>query len=289
MAFMKKQAESTGNVLLVIDGSALVSTNFYGGVPIYIQNEKDIDKANALCRKELRQNKDGVYTHAVSSTISTIFGLMRQYNPTHIAVCFDKNSQTTFRKKMYPDYKATRAKKPDALKEQVVTTHLILKNIGIPTFWADRYEADDLAGSIITHFKNDCDKVLFVTKDHDWLQLIDHNVTGVIMMSSEERAAKMREEYAKYAPENDDSLNPFHPATYKKCVTFNENITFIEDGVYPKQVPDLKGLAGDSSDNIPGVKGIGPTTVIPLLARYHTVEGIYKAIDRCHNDQALLD
>jgi len=277
------------NLLLVIDGASLVATNFYGSIPIYIQNEKDVDKANQLCRKELRQTKDGTYTNSVASTLATIFGLINFYKPTHVAVCFDKSSKTTFRKMMYPDYKANRATKPDALKEQMDTTRLILKNIGIPSFWADKYEADDLAGSLITHFKHECGKVLFVTKDHDWLQLIDQNVTGIIMQKSEEVAANMRVEYGKFAPENNDATDPFNPKTYRKCVTFNAEITYIEDGVYPKQIPDLKGLAGDSSDNIPGAKGIGPGTAVPLLQRYHSVEGIYAAIDKCKGDETLLN
>lgn len=287
MAF-KITKPTSDNLFLVIDGSALVVTNFYGSIPLYIQNEKDIEKANTLCRKELRQTKNGTYTGAVASTIATILGLIRFYNPTHIAVCFDKSSKTTFRKQIYPAYKATRTPKPDALKEQMNTTRIILENIGIPAFWADKYEADDIAGSLIEHFKSECNKVLFVTKDHDWLQLIDHNVTGIIMQSSEEKAEKMRIEYGKLAPENNDAIDPFSPKTYRKCVTFNADVTYVSDGVYPKQIPDLKGLAGDASDNIPGAKGIGPGTAVPLLQYYHSIEGIYATIDKCNNAPDML-
>ena len=289
MTFMKN-IKRNGNkyVLLVIDGTALVVTNFYGGVPIYIQNEKDLDKLNALCRKELRQTKNGIYTHAVIATILNILSLMRFYGATHVAVCFDKNSKTTFRKKLYPAYKETRHPKPDALKESVETTRTILKNIGIPSFWADQFEADDLAGSLINQFKYDCDKVFFVTKDHDWLQLIDGNVKGLLMQSSEERAAKMRELY-KALPENNDMADPFNLKTYRKCVTFDENVTYANDGVYPKQIVDLKALAGDTSDNIPGVKGIGDKTAAGILNCFQTIESLYAAIDACKDKNDTFD
>ena len=278
MLFFKK---NTNNYrLLVIDGTSLVVTNFYGGIPIYIQNEKNLDKLNALCRKELRQTKNGIYTHAVVASILNILGLMRFYDATHVAVCFDKNSKTTFRKQMYPAYKETRHPKPDALKESVETTRTILKNIGIPSFWSDQFEADDLAGSLINQFKYDCDKVLFVTKDHDWLQFIDGNVKGVLMQSSEDRAVKMRELY-KALPENDDMADPFHLRTYRKCVTFDENVTYANDGVYPMQIIDLKALAGDTSDNIPGVKGIGDKTASQILSCFQSIESLYAAIDAC--------
>ena len=276
------------NIFICIDGSALFSRFYMAGEQPEIRAEKDIDKKNELCRRLMKQN-NGVYTQALGGVLNLILSIQRTYKAKYFVVCFDKSSKTTFRKKQYPDYKATRSPKTDAYKEQIISLKTILDHIGITTFWSDEFEADDLAGSLINHFKHDVDQVIFVTGDHDWLQMVDTNVVGLIYQPNDERAAKLRNEYKTICKMNDpvNDWLELDNRPLKRTVAYNKMVTAVDYGVYPHQIPDLKGLEGDSSDNIPGVKGIGHETAVALLRCFSSIEAIYDAIDQCAASKTL--
>ena len=288
--------------LVVIDGCGLFNRFYSAGEPTEVRNEKDITKKNQLCDKLMRKNIHGVFTNvlgpnvgnygeSIPGIVSTILNIQKELKADYFVVVFDKSSKTTFRKQQYPEYKANRPEKPNAYKEQIKSLKDILDHIGIVTFWADLYEADDLAGSLIKKFKYDVDQVYFVTADHDWLQLVDTNVTGLIYQQSEERATKLRNDYKTICPMNDDGARIWNGGIrpLKKTVAFNSAVTVANDGVYPKLIPDLKALSGDKSDNIPGVKGIGTETAIILLRCFNTLESIYDAIDKCQSEEDAID
>lgn len=271
-------------MFLIIDGSALLTSCFFATCSPSIMSEKDIDKKNAMCRSQLKQNRKGVYTNAVEPFLTMILKYIRDYKPDHMAVCFDE-SHITFRTYLYPDYKAQRDPKPDALKEQKATIMDILNHIGIPCFSDPVYEADDIAGTIAKKFADPFEPVILLTKDHDWLQLIDDNISVWMMMASEDIAFKQREALKRFAAEN-DILNAGHMP--HKCVFFNEAATEASEGVIPKRIAALKGLAGDKSDNIPGVPKLGPKTAAILLGtetcNYPSVSAIFAELDECGPD-----
>lgn len=271
-------------MFLIIDGSALLTSCFFATCGPSIMSEKDIDKKNAMCRSQLKQNRKGVYTNAIEPFLTMILKYIRDYRPDHMAVCFDE-SHITFRTYLYPDYKAQRDPKPDALKEQKATIMDILKHIGIPCFSSSVYEADDIAGTIAKKFASPFEPVILLTKDHDWLQLIDDNTSVWMMMASEEAAFKQREILKAVAPENDMFNSGYMPS---KCVFYNAKATELAEGVVPARISALKGLSGDKSDNIPGIPGLGPKTARILLGwdscNYRDVGGIILEAKECSPD-----
>lgn len=276
-------------MFLIIDGSALLTTNFYGNLPLSIKMSKREDKYEVF-ESQILQTSMGIYTNAVFKTLDDILEYISFYKPTHIAVTFDKNRHTTFRVKKYPDYKGTRKPKPVALSEQFVTMKTILKDIGIPVFESDEFEADDIAGSIAKRFENSVDKVVLLTKDHDWLQLKSDKTEIWMMQSSED---KCNELYSKYNRKKTESwMRDVNPSYYNdktifpaKVFLYDDEVIMGEEGISYYQIPDLKGLAGDSADNIPGVKNVGPASAAPLLREYGTIENLYEAIENCENDK----
>ncbi len=265
------------NNLLVIDGSALLSIIFFASISDVNKQIKDPDMLNHVLEQYFRTGH-GHYTENVGAFVSKVCSLKNQTKADSVVVCFDKSSKTTFRKLKHPTYKANRGPKPVALKDQMKVLHCVLNNIGIKCFWADQFEADDLAGSIINRFKSEFDNVYFYTKDRDWFQLLDSNVKGFIPMKSEDEADGYRC-YYNSVPENNALLrDPGARATGRElCVT--EDICKDLFGVYPEQVIDFKALAGDKSDNISGVNGIGDGSAKALLELFGTLDACYQSVE----------
>ncbi len=265
------------NNLLIIDGSALLTSHFFGAMPDELRNEKDIDKAN-LIAKSLLSQAHGRFTNVISGAIIEIMNTIANYKCDYCAVVFDKSTKDTFRMKLYKDYKGNRGPKLIALYDQLDLLHTLLKLIGIQAYWSGTYEADDLAGSLIEKFKGSMDNVYFWTKDHDWLQLLDKNVKGIMAYSTEDAAMDARSNFS-YVPENDMFSKKSTLKAYGKQVVYDENVCLEVEGVYPKLIPDKKGLAGDKSDNIPGAPGIGPKTAVALLSAFRSIECLYDSLN----------
>lgn len=258
------------NFALLIDGSALLTTKYYGNLSDEVKAEKDPDMQK-LYYDTLLKAPDGRYTNAVFPMLMDIMKMIREQRPAYIVVAFDR-SRNTFRKGVYDDYKAQRTPKPAPLGEQFKTMAEILRRIGIKVYDSQNYEADDIVGSIAEHIKAEVPCAL-LTKDHDYLQLIDTNgsnqpVVCWMMQTSETRALRLNELYGE------QEGAPFG------CYEFDDQICLFEEGVNPNQIPDKKGLSGDVADNIPGVKGIGEKASITLLQQYPTLEDIYRDIDK---------
>lgn len=261
------------NFALLIDGSALLTTKYYGNLSDEIKAEKD-PEVQKLYYDTLLKSPDGRYTNAVFPMLMDIMRMIREQRPAYIVVAFDR-SRNTFRKEIYNDYKAQRTPKPEPLGQQFQTMAEILRRIGIKVYDSKNYEADDIIGSIAEHIKGEVPCAL-LTKDHDYLQLIDttidqsYNNEPVVcwmMQTSEARALRLNELYGE------QEGAPFGVYEY------DEQICLSEEGVYPNQIADKKGLSGDTADNIPGVKGIGEKASIALLQSYQTIEAIYTDID----------
>ncbi|MBD0381318.1 DNA polymerase I [Paenibacillus sedimenti] len=192
----------------------------------------------------LLSNSSGLHTNAVYGFTTMLLKLIEEEKPTHFLVAFDAG-KITFRHKEYTEYKGGRAKTPPELSEQFPLIKELLKAFQIPQFELTGYEADDIIGTLTRIADERGEKVLLVSGDKDMLQLASDNVTVAI-------TRKGITEVERYNPEE-----------------IKEKY-----GLTPNQIIDLKGLMGDTSDNIPGIPGVGEKTALKMLHEFGTVEEV---------------
>ena len=261
-------------MFLVIDGSSLLTTNYYGTLPQKLLYSKDIDEQKKYY-PDILQTSDGIYTNAIVGTLRTILTIVQERpDIDKMAIVFDK-SRNTFRKQIYPLYKANRKDTPEPLKEQFITIENILKQIGLTVLVDDNFEADDIAGTLVHNFASKNCPMIVMTKDHDYLQLIDTNVKGWIVQTTEEKAQIIMYQ---------QQMNP-NGWLPPKTALFDSTTVLMEEGVLPKQIIDKKAICGDPSDNIPGVYGVGPNSAAPLIKHYGCIEDLYDAIEGLNEKQ----
>lgn len=264
---------------ILIDGSSMLVTNYYGNLPKALLFEKDPEKKESLY-SQILHNDQGQYTNAMYGMMRTILKIIAEQKPTHMMFAFDM-TRDTFRREKYPDYKGNRGDTPQPLKEQFENMEKLLMDIGFQVFYDNRYEADDIVGSVVTRFEQEIPSYI-ITKDHDYLQLVSDYTRVWLIQTKQETADELQ---AKYGSEY--GWNSKLSAIPDKAFEVTAPLCLKEYGVLPEQIPDLKGIQGDPSDNIPGVKGVS-SAALPLLAEYGTVEGIYAAIDECGDDAGKL-
>lgn len=244
------------NRLVLIDGNAILHRAYHALPPLTAP--------------------DGSLVNAVYGFTSMLIKIFHDLKPTHIAVAFDR-AAPTFRKKMFKEYQAQRPKMEDELIGQVAKVHDVVAAFGIPTHEVDGFEADDVIGTIAKRAKEDTRilrykdtkskevktshnisvsqypniQIIIVTGDKDLLQLVDDN-TFLYMPTKGLSEAKL----------------------------FDEAAVRERMGVAPAQIPDFKALAGDPSDNYPGVSGIGPKTAAELLDQFKTLGDLYRAVEK---------
>lgn len=261
---------------ILIDGSSMLVTNYYGNLPKALLFEKDPEKKEKLF-SQILHNSEGQYTNAMYGMMRTILKIIAEQKPTHMMFAFDM-TRDTFRREKYPDYKGNRGDTPAPLKEQFENMENMLSDIGFQVMYDMNYEADDIVGSVVSRFEKEIPSYI-ITKDHDYLQLINDYTRVWLIQTKQETADELQ---AKYGSEY--GWNSKLSSLPDKAFEVTPLLCLREYGVFPEQIPDLKGIQGDSSDNIPGVKGVS-SAAIPLLARYGTIEKIYEAIDACQNDK----
>ncbi len=193
--------------------------------------------------------KQGIHTGAVYGLCNMLLKLLDEVKPRYMAVAFDK-SRKTFRSKLYAEYKAQRKPTPSELSEQFPLAMKVLGELGISTLELDDYEADDIIGTFAVHAPQDVE-VIIVTGDRDELQLVDKR-TKVF-----------------YTKRGITDIQVFDEAEFAANY----------EGLVPAQLIELKGLMGDTSDNIPGVPGVGPKTALKLIKEYGNVETVLQNID----------
>lgn len=259
-------------LLLIIDGSSLLSTSFYGTVgPAYLMAKTDEDREKAL--EKLLKTSDGRYTNGVYTFMKTLLNLIKNQKPTHIAIVWDRTRET-FRQNISGvdgSYKGNRKTSPKPLTEQFKTTQDLLEGI-IPQFVSTMeddviYEADDFAGSLAKKFESEIQCRVY-TKDMDYLQLISESCAAWIVTS------KADEMFAKYGINPKDFNIPSGVFEYT-MTSFSDEIGLNT----PSEFVDAKAIMGDKSDNIPGVYGVGDKAAIPLVKEYGSLENIYDVIE----------
>ena len=263
---------------ILIDGSSMLVTNYYGNLPKALLFEKDPEKKEALY-SQIMHNAEGQYTNAMYGMMRTILKIMADQEPTHMMFAFDK-TRDTFRRQKYAEYKGNRGETPAPLKEQFVNMEQMLSDIGFQVMFDDNYEADDIVGSVVSKYEKEIPSFI-ITKDHDYLQLVSDYTRVWLLQTKQETADELVNKYGL-----DYGWNSKLTKLPDKAFEVTPPLCLAEYGVRPEQIPDLKGIQGDSSDNIPGVKGVS-SAAMPLLKEYGTVEGIYEAIDVAGDDKAL--
>ena len=251
--------------LLLIDGSSLLTTQYYGNLPREILFAKTDEEKKKFYHK-IMQTKTGIYTNAIYGFMRTVLKIIKEQKPKYIAVAWDK-SRNTFRREIYSEYKGNRGETPKPLKDQFILCEELLEKMGIRQFMDDRFEADDFCGSLSKKFENTL-PVKILTKDNDYLQLVTDKTNLWIMHST---AQKTDDLYKKYGIVHDASVP-------ERAFNLTKELVKQEFGVEPESINSLKGLQGDSSDNIKGVPGVGPATAVALIAKYGSVEALYDDI-----------
>jgi len=191
--------------------------------------------------------KDGTPTGGVYGFATMALELIRKLKPDYVCVAWDK-PKTNIRKRLeiYPEYKAGRKPAPPDFYEQIPVLHELLQAFGWPLYELDDYEADDIMGTLAVQARKKGLETLLITSDLDALQLVNGNV------------------HVYALKKGFSNIELFHPESFT-----------AKYGLQPEQFLDLKALKGDSSDNIPGVPGIGEKTAIELLKDYKTLDGVY--------------
>ncbi len=177
---------------------------------------------------------------------SFLLKLIADEKPTHLAVTFDRSLNSSFRNDFFPAYKAQRVLPPPELEAQLTACEEIAAALGAATFVDDRYEADDLIGALCTRLEKDGHGAVIVTSDKDLSQLVNDRFTLL---------------------------------DFGKGLRLDAAAVFEKFGVRPDQITDYLGLAGDTVDNIPGVKGIGGKSAAELLARFGHLEDLYARLN----------
>ncbi len=195
--------------------------------------------------------KSGELVNAVYGFALTLLGVIEKFHPEYIAASFDLKGPT-FRHEKFADYKGTRAKAPDDLYSQIPRVKELVQAFNIPIYELAGFEADDIIGTLARQAveKDEDVEVIIVTGDSDAFQLITDRVKVFTMRKG-----------------------------VKDTVLYDKDAVFAKYGLTPDQLKDYKGLRGDTSDNIPGVKGIGEKGAVNLLQEYHSLEKVYASIE----------
>jgi len=196
------------------------------------------------------KNSKGEILNAVYGFSLIFLNMIKELKPTHIIATFDIKKET-FRHKKLESYKAKRLKQPDELYNQIPKIKEVLAAFEVPILEKEGYEADDIIATLVQKFKNQIDEIIIVTGDLDALSLASENVKIFTMKQG-----------------------------LTKTEIYDQSRVFERYGFKPENLKEYKGLRGDASDNIPGVRGIGEKTGKDLIAKYQNLETIYKNLDK---------
>jgi len=221
-----------------------------------IDGMAQIYRAHFAMIKNPLTTKDGRHTSAIFGFMNSLFKLLRDENPDYIAVVLDCK-EPTFRHKLYTEYKATREKMPDELVGQLEPLYEVISHTNIPILKKPGYEADDIIGTLVKKAEQAGLVTYMVTGDKDMMQLVSETTF-------------------MYSPGN-----RFKPTTIYDKIKVKEKW-----GVGPDGIIDMLALVGDTSDNVPGVDGVGPKTAKKLLDQYKDIETILEHADETKNKRA---
>jgi len=225
---------------VLFDGNAIVHRAFHAfGATRYRQE------------RPLTVSKTGEVVSAVFGFASMLLKVLNDLQPTHCAIAFDKKGPT-FRHELFDDYKAQRPPMPEELVDQLGRVRQLVEAFRIPLYELDKYEADDVIGTLSKQAADKDIDAVIVTGDADTMQLVSPHVKV---------------------------LYPKAGRTFSDTILFDAEAVKEKYGVGPEHIADLKAMAGDPSDNIPGVPGIGQKTAVKLIQQFGSLEDIYNRLD----------
>ena len=196
-------------------------------------------------------NSEGMHTNAVYGFLNIMFKILDTEKPEYLTVAFDVK-KPTFRHEMFKEYKGTRKPMPEELRQQVPVIQDVLEAMGITIVKRQGFEADDILGTIAKLAEAEGNEVTLVSGDRDLLQLATKNIK--ISIPKTKKGGSEVEEY-----HTEDVIEKY--------------------GVTPVQIIDMKGIMGDTADNIPGVAGVGEKTAVKILKAFPSVEEAYEHIE----------
>ena len=202
--------------------------------------------------RNIMRTSTGIFTNALYGFLSILNKTIDDYNPDYICVAFDLKAPT-FRHQKYEEYKGTRKPMPDELRMQMPLIKDVLNAMNIKILELEGYEADDILGTIALIGEKEADSILLLTGDRDYLQLVSNKVTVRIPTTKQGQT-----EYTDYTPE----------------------VVKEKFNIEPSQFIEIKGLMGDTSDNIPGIPGVGEKTAFSLIEKYHDIDTIYSLVEQ---------
>jgi DNA polymerase-1 len=197
----------------------------------------------------------GIITNAVYGFTTMVLKLIEDNKPEYIITAFDSKAPT-FRHELFKEYKAQRTKMPDELILQLPLIKEVLETLNIKCIEYEGFEADDIIASLASKLEDDFGEILVVSGDKDMLQLVGGNIKVMALKKG-----------------------------MTDTVTYDKEGVIEKLGVTPERIKDLLALMGDSSDNIPGIKGIGPKSALELLVKFENIEGIYEHLDDLKSDK----
>jgi DNA polymerase-1 len=196
-------------------------------------------------------SKGGFPSGAIFGLTNILLGIIEDIKPSYIIASYDLPKQT-FREMAYKEYKAHRKESDTNLVEQIKVSPKVFESFGISMVSKEGYEADDLIGTFVKKFSNRKEQIVIVTGDMDIMQMIEGD--DVVVYTAKKTDSNIEQNL------------------------YNEEKVFEKYGIWPKQIPDYKGLRGDTSDNIPGIKGIGEKTAIEILKDGRKLEDVYRIV-----------
>ncbi|CAM9138189.1 5'-3' exonuclease H3TH domain-containing protein [Mycoplasma marinum] len=205
--------------------------------------------ATAMSPRGILTTSDGIPTNAILSMNNMLSNIIYAEKPSHIMIAFDAAKKTN-RHELFPEYKGGRSKTPEELIQQFPLIKDMIAKMGIKWYEQKGWEADDIIATLAKKASNSGMNVRILSSDKDLLQLVDEN-TQIL----------------------------FNNKGVKDLKVYTEDNFFEFEGHYPNQVPDMKGIVGDASDNLPGVKGIGAKGANKLLEKYTTLDSVYENIN----------
>lgn len=212
---------------------------------LLIDGANMVNRAYFATKDQMKPNDQGLYTNAVQIVLMQFMKLMRDIEPSHLAVCWDGSRSNTFRKKVFPEYKATRPDPEIELLMQIDIIQLIFEKMNVLQFTHESFEADDVLGSIAEIWKNQMKGTCYIfSNDKDLYQLLHQQVEIINFKNGEIEYFTKRHFEQKYK-------------------------------VTPEQWVDIKAILGENGDNIPGVRMVGEKAAFPLIQQFGSLERLY--------------
>ncbi len=237
----------TSQQLYLLDGSSYIYRAYYG--------IRDL------------ATSDGMPTNAVFGFTKMLLDLLQENRPDYLAVVFDRPREETFRRKIYPEYKANRDAMPEDLVPQIAYIKKVLQALNIPDLEAPGFEADDVIATLARRYAAEGIQVTVVTGDKDLMQIVDDRIGLLDTMKNKRLGENKHPGENKHLGESKQRGKDKRSGPQEVLDRF---------GVPAELVPDVLGLAGDTSDNIPGVPGIGEKTAAELIRRFGSLEDVLK-------------